>query len=63
MKCSWCSKKTMTLKCKGCSGLFCTRDIQLEAHTCTGIQSVKLKTLEKLEHDMPVVVAPKIQKI
>lgn len=63
MRCTWCSKKAITLQCKWCNGSFCTRDIQLELHKCPKMENAKIKTLEKLERNMPVVVAAKIHKI
>lgn len=62
MKCIWCSKKAITLKCKGCGAMFCTRDIQLEMHCCVGLEDVKKIQLQKLKDEMPVVIGSKIQK-
>ena len=62
MKCTWCSKKAITLKCRGCTMMFCTSDIQLERHCCTGLEDVKRAELKKLEDNLPKVVASKIIK-
>jgi hypothetical protein len=62
MKCTWCSKKAITLKCRGCSSMFCTSDIQLERHCCIGLEDVKRDELQKLKETLPKVVASKVSK-
>ena len=62
MTCSWCKKKGLTLKCKGCQMMFCTSDIQLEKHCCLLMEDVKRSELEALEKSLPKVVAEKVVK-
>jgi predicted nucleic acid binding AN1-type Zn finger protein len=63
MKCTWCKKKAITLKCKGCGAMFCTSDIQLEIHCCIGLEDVKRSEIQKLKDNLPKVVATKVQLI
>ena len=62
MKCFWCHKKLGMIDCKGCKGTFCSGCIQLESHSCAGLESVRAQERKKLALNMPVVCAAKIQK-
>jgi hypothetical protein len=35
----------------------------MEAHQCTGIEKMKIASKERLAASLPVVCAPKVQKI
>jgi len=60
MKCPFCRKALAIVNCKGCKTLLCSGCIQMEVHSCTGIESVRQQELKLLEKRMVKVVAPKI---
>lgn len=63
MKCLKCRTKMGMLKCKECSGNFCCGCIQLEVHTCTGLEAKKKEEKQLLEKRLPVIIASKIEKL
>jgi predicted nucleic acid binding AN1-type Zn finger protein len=63
MKCICCHKKLAMINCRGCTGTFCSGCILMEAHQCAGIEKMKIASKERLAASLPVVCAPKVQKI
>lgn len=63
MKCVFCKRKLAMINCRGCTGIFCSGCILMEAHQCVGIEKFKTESREKLALSLPVVSAPKVQKI
>jgi len=51
------------LKCKECSGNFCSGCIQLEVHTCSGLENKKKEEKELLAKKLPLIIASKIVKL
>lgn len=48
MRCNCCKRKTFTLSCNYCSGVFCTSCIQLEIHNCPKKSDCKDKQRKEL---------------
>jgi len=57
---SGCRHKMKILKCKECSGMFCTRCIQLENHSCPQLAKRIDTEKQNLEKKLIKVVAQKI---
>lgn len=58
---SKCSHKNRFLKCRGCSGEFCARCIQLEAHFCQKLNERTKIEKENLANKLVKVVSPKVE--
>lgn len=58
-----CRHKPKILKCKSCQGMFCTGCIQLEVHSCPGIEFQKQIERANLSKNLVKVIAPKVQPI
>jgi len=58
-----CLHKNKILKCRECSGSFCSRCIQLEVHFCPKLDERTKIEKENLANKLVKVVAPKIQAI
>ena len=58
-----CVHKNKILKCRECSGSFCTKCIQLEVHFCPKLNERTKIEKENLASKLVKVVAPKIQTI
>ena len=58
-----CSHKNKFLKCRECSGDFCSKCIQLEAHFCPKLDERTKIEKENLAKKLVKVVAPKVQTI
>ena len=58
-----CTHKNKFLKCRECSGAFCARCIQLEAHFCPKLDERTKIEKENLAKKLVKVVAPKIESI
>lgn len=56
-----CTHKNKILKCRECSGSFCTRCIQLEAHFCPKLDERSKIEKENLAKKLVKVVAPKME--
>jgi hypothetical protein len=56
-----CSHKNKFLKCRECSGAFCYKCIQLEAHFCPKLDERSKIEKENLEKKLIKVVAPKVE--
>lgn len=63
MKCLKCRGAMGMLKCKECSGNFCSGCIQLEVHTCSGLENKKKEEKELLAKKLPLIIASKIVKL
>lgn len=62
MKCPKCLRKPGILKCKDCSGCFCSGCIQLEIHACPNLSARKEIDRNKLQDQLIIVKASKILK-
>lgn len=64
MGCTKCRKKgLLTLKCRDCSGEFCTGCIQLETHMCPMLSARKQIEKNDLSSKLVKVEASKVIKI
>lgn len=63
MGCTKCRKKGVTLKCRDCSGEFCTGCIQLETHMCPMLSARKQIEKNVLSSKLVKVEASKVIKI
>lgn len=59
-KCEACLRKPSLLKCKDCSGQFCSGCIQLETHRCPMLDARKQMQLKNLEKVLVKVESQKI---
>jgi hypothetical protein len=62
MKCEQCKRTPAILKCKECSCSFCCGCIQLEVHSCEGINKKKIQDLALLESKLKLVIAEKVTR-
>jgi hypothetical protein len=55
-----CKHKNRFLTCRECSGAFCARCIQLEAHTCPKLNERSRTEKDNLAKKLVKVTAPKV---
>ena len=63
MPCDKCKKKGIPIPCKYCKGEFCSRCIQLEVHTCDGIEKSKQDHLSNLKKQLAFEPTKKVASI
>lgn len=63
MPCDNCKKKGIPIKCNYCIGAYCSRCIQLESHSCEGIEESKNKHILKLKTQLAFEPPKKVTSI
>lgn len=60
MGCDFCKKKGIPIDCNYCPGKYCSRCINLEHHSCEGIEDYKQMHREKLQKQLTFVCKSKV---
>ena len=63
MPCDKCKKKGIPMKCNYCPNSYCSRCIQLEMHSCEGIEQSKQKHISNLEKQLAFEPTKKVTSI
>lgn len=52
MRCDYCKKKSIPLKCKWCENNYCSKCIMLEIHNCIHLSNCKIESIKNLQNKL-----------